>query len=119
MYKRAILDEHDILVAFEDVEELNEGDVDGGDGDLSLNEYFYSRDKLCFMPIKDHSARVGLMQPLPFEVAFCDFAQMMSEELGKPLPVRTQSWIDWYRRTFDSATAPKTVLINGKDGGQQ
>ncbi|MBT6048971.1 MAG: hypothetical protein HOG49_19405 [Candidatus Scalindua sp.] len=98
MKKKAVLNENNILVGFEDVEELQQGDIDGGDGQLSTNNMFKWTGK-CFQLLG-----TGYPKPKAHEngvtMEYAIYRMMEAFCEGKEPPLECRQWVIWFEKNL-------------------
>lgn len=107
MKRRARLDHDGVYFGFDDVEDLKEGEVDAGDGDLRLGAYRW-------IAADEKTGAVGHFAPLPpsqvraaadgpdAERATYELAVALHQFNAATVPEAVITWAIGYERSFDA-----------------
>lgn len=98
MPKRIVLDADGILVGFEDVEALADGDIDAGDCDLKPGMYRWDVERQTFLYIGGAAGRDDLSVQLPRMLALVLIAYTLRQPT---LPEEVLVWLSKYGKTVD------------------
>jgi len=107
MKNKAILNEENILIGFKEVEELQEGDVDGGDADLNISRgYKWTGETF-------RALGTGYPKPKPHDngvtMEYAIYLMMKALVDGNDIPSECGQWVTWFEKNLKKRQNEKLI----------